>query len=418
MSGTAIAQIVGFVLTPVISRLFNATDFGMFGSFNSIMFVFVAGVTLQYSQAIMLPKQDNDAANVFAVSILSVCVISLLTFVFTWIFSDWFLGILNVRHDQWILWLLPACVFVCGINQTFQAWCVRRKSFKRTASSQVIRAGSVNALQIASGVARQGSGGLIVSSVVADGLASINLAAQVFSLDRAFFKKSLAWEKVKKSFAEYREFPLYAAPQNVMNALSQGLPVLLLGHFYGIETAGAYAFGVRVISVPFNFVRTALRQVLFQRVSEIYNREQALFPHFQKMTLGLVALVLPPSLLFFVFSTSLFSWVFGQHWQTAGEFAGWLVLWLMIGFCNVPSVLIARVRRKQKQLFIYEVFQLSLRFTCLIIGGLYLNVHMTVILFTVVGIFTNFALISWVAWDLKRSTVRPEIYTLSKDYSA
>ena len=33
MSGTAAAQIIGFALTPIISRLFSPSDFGVFGSF-------------------------------------------------------------------------------------------------------------------------------------------------------------------------------------------------------------------------------------------------------------------------------------------------------------------------------------------------------------------------------------------------
>jgi len=49
MSGSAIAQVLGFALTPIISRLFSPSDFGVFGSFNSISTIIAAGVTLQYT---------------------------------------------------------------------------------------------------------------------------------------------------------------------------------------------------------------------------------------------------------------------------------------------------------------------------------------------------------------------------------
>ena len=46
MSGTAAAQAIGFALTPVISRLYSPSDFGIFGSFDAVLTVVAAGVTL------------------------------------------------------------------------------------------------------------------------------------------------------------------------------------------------------------------------------------------------------------------------------------------------------------------------------------------------------------------------------------
>jgi O-antigen/teichoic acid export membrane protein len=43
MSGTAIAQGISFVLIPIISRFFSPSDFGIFGSFNSVLGVVAAG---------------------------------------------------------------------------------------------------------------------------------------------------------------------------------------------------------------------------------------------------------------------------------------------------------------------------------------------------------------------------------------
>ena len=417
MSGTAVAQIIGFALIPIISRLFNPSDFGIYGSFNSVMAIVAAGVTLQYSQAIMLPKQDEDAANVFAVSMLSVFVITPVGLLLAYFFSDWLLDLLKAPDSKWLLWFLPLCIFVSGINQSFQAWCIRRKAFKKTAFSQMVRAGSVNTFQIVSGLFRHGSGGLIASSVAADGIASVNLAHQVFFTDKVLLKSSLTWKRIGRLAVEYRDFPIYSATLNMMNALSQGLPVLLLAHFYGIAIAGAYAFGIRMLQVPFNFVNTALRQVLFQKVSEAYNHRQEIYPLFIKATLGLATVSLPPSILFIFGSPRIFAWVFGEQWRVAGEYAGWLALWLMVAFCNAPSVLFARVLRKQKQLFIYEFIQLSLRTACLFIGGLYYKAHMTVILFSMVGILSNSILIIWIAFAVKRVHVNYDIDALQKNYT-
>jgi O-antigen/teichoic acid export membrane protein len=401
MSGTAVAQVIGFAMMPIISRLFAPSDFGIFGSFNSVLCVAGAVVTLQYSLAIMLPKEDSEAANVFAVSMLSVFVITLVGLFLAYVFSDWLLGLLKAPDSKWLLWFLPFGIFVSGINQSFQAWCIRRKAFKKTSSSQMIRAGVAGILQIISGLFHRGGGGLIAASVAANGIASLNLAGRVFCTDKDLLKSSLAWNRIRRLAFEYRDFPLYSATQNMTNALSQGLPVLLLSHFYGIAVAGAYAFGVRIVQVPFDFVLTAFRQVLFQKASEAYNQRQNLWPLFLKTTLGFAVISLPLSILFFFGAPKLFAWVFGEQWRMAGVYAGWLILWLMVGFCNLPSVLFARILRKQKQLFIYEFVTLIFCTASLFIGGLYFKAYTTVILFSVVGMLANSILIGWMACVVK-----------------
>lgn len=396
MSGTAIAQIIAFALTPIISRLFDASDFGLFGSFNAVIGVLAAGVTLQYSQAVMLPKSEEDAVSVFGASMLSVFGITLACLIFAFVFSDWLLNLLKAPTCRWLLWALPLGVLISGINQSFQAWCVRRKAFTKTAASQVIRVTSANILQIISSAFQSGGGGLIAGAVVADGIASINLSRQIFGPDRKMFREALNWKHIIQKAVEYRDFPIYSTSQNVMNALSQGLPVLLLAHFYTNASAGAYAFGLRLLNVPMGFILTALRQVLFQKASETYNNGLSLLPLFIKLTTGLFAMALVPTAVLFVWAPEIFSWLFGGEWYEAGIFARWLTLWMLIAFCNAPANLIARILRQQRNLFFYECLIVLSRTGVLFVGGYYWTVLKTVIVFSLLGSILNFVLILWI----------------------
>ena len=412
MSGTAVAQLIGFALTPIISRLFDPADFGIFGSFNAVLTVIVAVATLQYSQALMLPKKDEDAINIFFVSCISVGLVSILCLLVLAIAPSFFLGIMKTEN-VWLPILLVLAVLVAGLNQSLQAWCIRRKAFRHIASSQIIRTTSACGSQIGLGFFKSGGSGLVIGAVFANIAASLNLF-KVMWADLKFL-----WPVVRKSrmimmAKEYRDFPIYSATQNMMNALMQGLPVLLLSYFYGITIAGAYAFGMRVIQLPFNFILSSFRQVFFQKASEAHNQKQNLWPLFLKTTLGLAVVSLPLSILFFFGAPGLFAWVFGEQWQVAGEYAGWLALWLMVGFCIAPSVLLARILRKQKQLLIYEFVHLTLSANSLIIGGLYFKAHTTVILFSVVGMLANSTLIVWASCAIKHVNNDIEINLLEK----
>jgi len=391
MSGTAVAQILGFALSPIISRLFSPSDFGIFGSFNSVATIIAAVTTLEYTQAIFLPKEKADAINLFIVSCLCTFTIAVILLSVCLIVPST-LNSMMKTNGIWALALLVFATVISGLNQSCQAWCIRVKSFKHTSASQVIRSLSSNGTQIGFGIIKSGAPGLIISTVLANMLATLNLV-RVLIPDLLTLRQSIRWNRMKQLIKDYRDFPMYAATQNVVTTLSQGLPVLLLTHFYGIAIAGAYAFGMRILQAPMGFVLSALRQVLLQKASETLHREGQLMSLYVKTTSGLFAISFFPSLILFIWAPELFNWIFGLQWHTAGEFAQSLILWLMFAFCNLPSVLFAQLIRIQRTILFYDLAVLILRVLSLVLGGLYLSAYKTIIFFALVGIGMNIILI-------------------------
>ncbi|MBN1363503.1 MAG: oligosaccharide flippase family protein [Syntrophaceae bacterium] len=391
MSGSAVAQVIGFALIPIISRLFSPSDFGVLGSFQSVFSIIAAGATLQYTQAIMLPKEKEDALNLFFVSCLCTLAVGSLLLIFCML-APASVNNLMKTDGVWALALLVVATVVAGLNQSCGAWCVRAKAFKHTAASQVILSVSEKGTQIGFGYLKAGAAGLIVSSVLATILASLNLV-RVLLPDLWTLRRFIRWERMKQLARDYRDFPMYAASQNVINALSSGLPVLFLSHFYGIDLAGAYAFGVRILWTPMSFFIGALRQVLFQKAAETQNQGHNLAPLYVKITVGLFALVFFPSMVFFVWAPEIFIWIFGSQWHTAGELAKFLVLWMMVVFCNLPAVVFARIIRIQRTVFFYDLVLLAARILALVLGGLYLTASQCILLFSLVGAAMNLFLI-------------------------
>jgi O-antigen/teichoic acid export membrane protein len=265
-------------------------------------------------------------------------------------------------------------------------------------------------VQVGFGAAGLGAPGLALSAVLADVLAGLNLLRLTRHDVRAFIAEA-QWERLKQLAVEYRDFPAYSATQNLLNALSSGLPVLLLTHYFGIAVAGAYAFGLRLIEAPMSLVMGALRQVLFQRAGEMQHQGLPLSPLFLKSTAGLFGLGAAPALLLAWSAPRLFGLVFGAQWSPAGEFARYLVVWLLFVFCNLPSVLFARLIRIQRAVFVFNLVLLAARASALIAGGMYLTAMQTVVLFSAVGAVMNVVLIILVGQTLLRregDTLSPE----------
>jgi O-antigen/teichoic acid export membrane protein len=394
MTGSVIGQLIGFALSPIISRLFTPADFGVFGSYLAVTTVIAAGVTLDYSQAVMLPHKKEDAGQVFLLSCFSGLTVTALCLVAWLIFPGWLKSFLKI-NSSWIMVLMILDVLAAGLNASFQAWCVRVKAFRETSFSQIVRGLSSNGLQVGLGFARVGGIGLISASVLADFIASLNLM-RVLRGELQTFLRAAKWSRLKQLALEYRDFPSFSATQNIINALSNSLPVICLTHFYGVAVAGAYAFGLKLLNAPVGLVTSALRQVLFQKAGEMQHQGRSIWGLYLKTTAGLFSIGVIPAAVLSAYAPQLFAWIFGARWRTAGEFARYLVLWLLFAFCNLPAVLFARLIRIQRALFVYNSVVLGVRALALVIGGLFLTALQSIALFSLLGAIMNLFLILFV----------------------
>jgi lipopolysaccharide exporter len=399
MTSTGLAQLLTIGFSPVLSRLYGPGDFGVYGTFLSVAGVLSAVVTLQYSEALMLPDQDREAAGLFWAAGLSAAAITLL-FCLPWVlFPSWWHAWFDTQQLNGWLWVVPVAALVTGINETLTAWCARRKAFKRAATIQVARSVTANSGQTAAGVASWGAGGLIGGGLFGDILASIGLFFWVVREDGAVLRAGANRKQILAAAREHQAFALYSTPQNLMNAASQGAPVILLIHYFGTAIGGTYAFAIRVLQLPMSFILTSLRQVLFQKLSEVHNNGGDLRGLFTKTTSTLLGLALVPAAIGFVFAPQLFGLVFGSKWVPAGEYARWLLIWLVPGFCNLPAALVGRILRQQRNLLLFDMGLLGSRLAVLVLGGIYMTPLNTIVSFSIVGAAFNIFLILFI-WRL------------------
>src|ERR1051325_11336903 len=76
MTGTVIAQAITVSLSPVVTRLFSPSAFGVVGVYVAVLSIVSAFMTFRYDQALMLPKVDRDAAHLLWAALLCVATFS------------------------------------------------------------------------------------------------------------------------------------------------------------------------------------------------------------------------------------------------------------------------------------------------------------------------------------------------------
>jgi lipopolysaccharide exporter len=79
VTGTTFAQVVTILASPLLTRLYGLEAFGFLALFTSITSIIGVIACMRYELAIMLPKTDEEAANLLGLCLLCVAVVSGLT---------------------------------------------------------------------------------------------------------------------------------------------------------------------------------------------------------------------------------------------------------------------------------------------------------------------------------------------------
>ncbi|MGD6831741.1 lipopolysaccharide biosynthesis protein [Sutcliffiella halmapala] len=393
MSGTAISQGLLVAAAPILSRLYDPEAFGIFTLFSSIVIVLSVIATWRYELAIVLPKEEEDAANVLWISNICVLLTTFISIILILLFGDMFSRAMDSPELKPWLWWLPISIFASGIFQSLNYWYTRKQHFGRVASSKALRSVGTLGVQIPMGLLSATPLGLVIGYVVGHIVSFITLLMHFIKNYKVSVKESISVEKSKKVAAEYKDFPKYSAPQAFINSLSQNIPAFLLAYYFGPEVVGLYSLSHRLLNMPITLIAQSVKQVFLQRASTAFNNGENVYRLLVKATLGLLALGVIPSIIIIIWGKPLFGFALGSNWYEAGGYAQWMILWLFIGFVNSPSFVVIQVYGYQKYLMYYEILLFAARTLTIVIGGLYYTALTSIALYSIAGAIFNLVLI-------------------------
>src|SRR5699024_2177401 len=129
-----------------------------------------------------------------------------------------------------------------------------------------------------------------------------------------------------------------------------------------------YSIAITVLGIPSTLIAKSVGDVFYPRVAQAAQEKQKIMPMIIKSTFYLALVGSIPYGLIVLFGPWLFSFVFGQDWVIAGEYARWVSLWSFFNFINRPSVQSLPVMSAQKFQLIFTVGRLIITSAGLIVG--------------------------------------------------
>jgi len=386
VSGSVTAQILGIILIPIITRIYNPDDFGIFQLFISISGILVIVSTFSYQFAIMLPKTEEDAANVTALCIVLVTFVSLLTGIGIWLIPDNIDNVFNTPGISKYLPLIPLIIFLNGIFFVQNYWLSRKTRFGVIAGSRVSNTLASKLIQIGFAKWIITPFGLIGGFIAGYACADLIMLKGIKKDIKVF--KLVSIKRMKEVAIRYKKFPLFSSWSSIANTISPQVPAFLLAYFYSTSVVGHFSLANQVVNLPMGIVGTAIGQVFFQKVSEVKNGngEEDMKTIVEEVYKKLISIGIFPMILLVILGEQIFVFAFGENWGISGTYVRILVPWIFLVFLSSPISTLYNIFERQKIWLTFSIVLLASRILALIVGGTYGDPEFALALYSFTGI--------------------------------
>ena len=377
MTGTTIAQAIPIAISPILTRIYTPEDFGVFALFIAITAILGTVANARYELAIMLPKKDEDAINIFALGFIITCFISLILLILVVIFNDYFTKLFGNDEISFWLYFVPITVFFSGLFNILNYFNNRKKNYKDLRNATILKSIVLAVVQLSIGFIKSGASGLISGSIISNMFANIKLAKNILK-DKILVSK-ISKIKMIALAKRYKDFPKHGMASSLFDNLSLQLPSILIPKIFSFSISGYFFFANKIVNLPSALISGSIGQVYLQKITENKNNGIEIFPIFKNTITKLFFIALPITIIGYITSPYIFPLLFGEKWKISGEIAQYLFLIFIIRFCVSPlsNSFIPALELKKAALWQYLYFISSI---ILFIITLYLKIDLKIFL--------------------------------------
>ena len=351
VKGTTIAQAIPILISPILTRIYSPSEFGILAIYISLLSILSVISTGKYELAIMLPDDEEEAIQLiwlsFFMSVISSVIIFLLLTLSYHDISHYF-GFDG--NSDFIIYILPISIVMFGGVQAITMFLNRNKSYVAMSRTKVINNAASGASQM---LVYFSTNGLIIGYIIGQ-LSSFVYISNVIRCKIADGRVSGDFRpNVRFIFSlafKYRVFPLVNSTSSLLNTSSVQLIPIVLTNIFSSAIAGFYSLAQRILQMPMSLLGSSISQVYFQKAREIFENKDELKRLTIEINKKLLLIGALPIFITLLFGEHIFALIFGEEWKVAGEYARYLAPWIYLVFISSPLSNLIIVMGKQSAL--------------------------------------------------------------------
>ena len=318
LSGTTLSQILTIGMAPILTRIYSPSDYGMLGIYMSITAILFVFATLQYSQAILITKTEEEEFSVIKICSIVTVAYSIFIAISLYLFMFFKFDFLTSSKLGGWLYILPFSIVLFGFNTILTKLLNKHKKYKSLSISQIVTSVTTVLTSLSLGLLLNNFSGLLFGLVAGQLIRFITLL--LFSKHLLLSLKKHQGTPINHTIIKFKKFPLFTIPTEFLFGWTNQLPVYFFNAYFNTAVIGHFNYGRRMVSLPISLITGAVGNVFAQKAADQFNKTgecQKIFNNTFKM---LALLLLPFFIILSIFAPTIFSFVFGKEWLIAGSY--------------------------------------------------------------------------------------------------
>lgn len=396
--GTFIAQIIGFIGTLVLAKLYGESAYGIFGVFISFSGFFSTLNTFQLEQCLIITKNKDERKNLFN-SIFLITLVSSLLFTFIVILVSFYF---QSQKDE-ISIILFSIVFsvVFSFNKIHEYYLTFKENFKKISELKIL----IIALNLVFQLLLFNwfkTKGLIFGSLISIIIVSI----YYFKLNKP--KVSLIdLSLLKKTLKNNKTILVHLLPATIISNIAINILPLLITFYFGIEVYGVYFLSIKIISTPFHLINSSVAQVYYKKANKLFiDKSPKLIKTTKKIIYYNFGLMLFLLIIINTIGIYLLELILNKSWENLRVFTLILSFLFLAKSTFIPISDIIIVLKKNHMHLIFNCYLFLVNFSGFYLGYIYNSIILSLLLITFFGSLGYLSLLFYSLKEMKKVTFK------------
>jgi len=360
-SATVLAQVVSFIGSLILFRIYTPAEYGKFGIFVTVSSLVSLVGTGQLQHAVFISGNKKETEQIISVMMLLSLVVSIVVALLLAIFYGRWEGL-----GVGAILLLPLSILAGGYFFFLSALAASTRSFDLLSYQKIFSAIIGPVISIAIGIWYQDAIGLVAGFLISQVVSVVIFYNKLNKLFR--FNFFICTKDLVYIFTRFKKFPLFTLPSELVNALVNQLPLILLGRYYSLEAVGHYKMAVTILNLPIGAIAIPVSTVFKQQAAAALAAFRTCREIYLKTTRILILSGSLPYLVLGLFGSGLLPLIFGPDWQPAGKMVQILAGLYFARFVVSPLTSVTQLTGHQQFALGFNIFLLILTFI-LFYGG-------------------------------------------------
>lgn len=351
--GTFAGRLIALAALPLLTRLYSPDDFGLLATFLALVSTISVVACLRLEIAISIADSDEDAIHLLVLAIMAIVTVTIASAAIIYSFPSQITSLLKQPSLEAYLWLIPLGIVTISTYATFQYWTIRAKQFSRIAKTRLTQAIASVSTMLTLGLVGLAPLGLLVGKLINTGAGGASLALSAWKNESNKIK-GVTRQGLLKTLKNYKKYPTYSVLEAIFNTAAVQIPLIIVAANSAKE-AGYMFLAMQIMAVPVGLIGADVSKVYAPRAAKALQ-----VGDLESMTKGIMfqlfKLGVGPFVVTGLFAPYFFPYIFGDHWQQAGEIISWLTPGVFLQFIVSPVSMALHVTGNQVYAMIFQAF--------------------------------------------------------------